>query len=70
MASVSSRQQSTAHFKVQGTQGEIEVKSHEQGITITREGEIYVPDTTYMPQVHGKITVYGSNIPSAPRNWS
>jgi UDP-N-acetylglucosamine 3-dehydrogenase len=62
-ASTSSRQQSTAYFKVQGTRGEIEVKSHEQGITITREGEMYVPDTVYMPQLHDKITgVYRDQI--------
>jgi UDP-N-acetylglucosamine 3-dehydrogenase len=63
MASVSAQQQSTAHFKVQGTKGEIEVKSHEQGVTIMRNGEMYNPDTVYMPELYGTIIgVYRNQI--------
>jgi len=52
----SNRQLSTAFFRVQGTQGFIEIVSHEQGIRIVHGGESVSPDTVYMPNVHGRIT--------------
>jgi predicted dehydrogenase len=61
--SASKRQLSSAFFRVQGTRGFIEVKSHEQGVTMVRDGETFSPDTVYMPTLHGRITgVYHDQI--------
>jgi len=50
-----SRLLSIASFRVQGTQGVIEVRSEEQGIKIVEDGVPYTPDTVNMPEVSGQI---------------
>jgi myo-inositol 2-dehydrogenase/D-chiro-inositol 1-dehydrogenase len=57
------RPQSSAHFKVQGTQGMIEVAASAHGVTIRGRNNTTMPDTVYMPEIGGHVTgVYRNQI--------
>jgi len=43
-------------FKVEGTQGQIMVRSYEMGVTVYQEQGIVEPDTVYMPTSYGHYT--------------
>jgi len=50
-------------FKVEGTQGQAQVRSYDQGVTLYQEHGISEPDTVYMPTSYGRYTgVYHDQI--------
>lgn len=50
-------------FRVEGTKGQLQVRSYEQGITIHSVETIQEPDTVYMPEIYGRISgVYRDQI--------
>lgn len=50
-------------FKVEGTRGQIQVRSYDLAVTIYQEKGIIEPDTVYMPTIYGSYTgVYRDQI--------
>lgn len=50
-------------FKVEGTRGQVQVRSYDLAVTIYQENGIVEPDTVYMPTIYGNYTgVYRDQI--------
>ncbi len=50
-------------FRVEGTKGQAQVRSYEQGVTIFTDQVMIEPDTYYSPTVYGRVTgVYPSQL--------
>ena len=50
-------------FKVEGTRGQVQVRSYDMAVTIYQEKGIIEPDTVYMPTIYGNYTgVYRDQI--------